>query len=431
MILQKKVLDLAIFYWIILHVFFISWLGYLNQSESVLICLILIRLVFDFKYALRLHSLYAGFLFCVIYPLFSYIYLGGVVEKLVENVTTIFSTTLLFIYLSFICTYKRRYAYEFMLKSKHLFNGYMIINVPILLLQLSGVTNLSGRHSESIENTYFEDMISGLLGYNGTGLLAMYFSFLILYNYIWLYKDNFKKKKFLIYNVALSLVMVIVSTKSDNKAMLILPPLFVLVFTILSLASVHQEMREKIRKIVQYMCVTTAVLAICLVVLQYWLGTVDIILDVISKMQFGWENADQAYGSAERLGIITYVLNNPKIRWIGVGLANMFWKEERGFGFAHFGISDFGSFLCLGGIFFVTLCTVFLYTVYCKIFRWKAVSTTFVTITLAVLIYTQMFTTLSISISWFFISISIAMGLELNGTKGKRVLKADLYDSKK
>ena len=75
-----------------------------------------------------------------------------------------------------------------------LFNGYMVLNIPILLLQLAGFTALSGRHPEALNNSFYADLVSGLFGYNGTGLLTMYFCFLFIYN-LFLYQNKEIKQR--------------------------------------------------------------------------------------------------------------------------------------------------------------------------------------------------------------------------------------------
>ena len=416
---KGNLLDLVILYWIIIHVFIISWLGYLVQSQCVLIFLICLRFISDIRRIIRLQTLYIGLFTSIVYPLISYSCQGGYQEILLDNVVNILSTTLLFSYLSYISVNKRDFAYDFLLKNKYLFNGYMILNIPVILLQLCGVTSLSGRHPQSMENLYREDMISGMFGYNGTGLLTMYFCFLMLYNLILVQKKHIKRKNlFAAYNVILFLFMIFVATKSDNKSMILLLPIFIVTYIILFQLSISKSFIRKVKKIFKYSFLSIVFLGLFGGALHYWFGIGEIIYDVFDKIKYGWENTNHAHGSAERLGMISYALSEPKIRWYGMGIANLRWKEERGLGFAHFGISDLGSFICLGGLFFVLIILLLWFAVYRKAFRDKVACYIFMLLTVVVLTYTQLMTILSLSVSWFFIVLSIEMGIEDVNKKG-------------
>ena len=110
---------------------------------------------------------------------------------------------------------------------------------------------------------------------------------------------------------------------------------------------------------------------------QPLLGTIDFIQDIFDKSLSGWNSADAALGSAERLGMIVYAVNRTDILWHGAGIATHLWQEAYGLGFAHFGISDFGTFLCLGGVPFIVLMILFFITVYRRVFKDNAICYTF------------------------------------------------------
>ena len=289
----------------------------------------------------------------------------------------------------------------------------MVLNVPILVLQLNGHTELSGRHPESLTNTFSADLVSGLFGYNGTGLLTMYFCFLMLYNFVQ-YKCEYIKQKqvFILYNILLLGFVSFVAANSDNKALFVLVPLFFIVYLIVFKMNFYRNILQKIRSLSRYIIKGFCVFAIFIVGLQPAIGTLDLISDIIEKSQSGLTNANAAYGSAERLGTIVYALNNPSIRWCGSGIAKHEWQESYGLGFAHFGISDFGSFLCLGGILFILLLICFLLTVYRTVFKDKIAGYTFFVLTIVVLIYTQPMTVVSLTCSWVFFVFTTVLGCE-------------------
>ena len=430
---KSDVLDCIIIYWMIAYVFIISWLAYITQASLIMICLITVRLFLDLKRTLRLPALYFGLFFSLVYPVWSYISVGGSQALLASNMITIITTTTLFVYMSFVCKYKRNFITRFFKKKKYVFNIYMVINIPVLVLQLGGHTELSGKHPESLTNAFSADLVSGLFGYNGTGLLTMYFCFLMLYNFVQ-YKCKYIKKKriFVLYNFLLFVFISFVASNSDNKALFVLVPLFLISYLIVFRMNLYKNTLQRMKVLLRYIFKGICVFTLFVVGLQPVIGTLDLIRDIVDKLQEGLTNANVAYGSAERLGTIVFALNNPDIRWKGAGIARHAWQESYGLGFAHFGISDFGSFLCLGGIVFVLSLICFLLAVYRTVFRDKIAGYTFFTLTVIVLIYTQLMTVMSLTCSWIFLVFATVLGCEsIKNEQKRRTIKSTIYRHKK
>lgn len=416
---KSDVLDYLIMYWMIAHVFIINWLAYITQSARVMICLIVIRLFCGLKRTIHLPALYYGLLFCIIYPGLNYIYLGGDPTILVSNMMDIITATVMLIYMAFICKYKRQFIIAFLKKNKYLFNVYMIINLPILVLQLMGHTELSGRHPESLTNVFSADLVSGLFGYNGTGFLTMYFCFLMLYNFVLRKCKYIRRRQLLaIYNLLLLGSLAFIAANSDNKTLFILLPLFLIVYLIIFKMNSYKNILQKLQSLFRSAFSGILVFTIFIIGLQPALGTIGLIHDILNKLQTGWMSANTAHGSAERLGMIAYALNNSDIRWWGAGIAKHVWKESYTFGFVHFGICDFGSFICLGGILFIVLLSCFLLAVYQSIFQDKIAGYLFLILTIVVLLYTQLLTVMSLTCSWIFLVFTSVMGCEYNSIKG-------------
>lgn len=121
---KSDVLDYLIIYWMIIYVFIISWLAYIKQGAMIMICLISVRLFLDFKRTAHLPAFYLGLLFCFVYPVWNYISLGGNQVFLVSNMRTIATTTILFVYLSFMCKYRRDFITKF-LKKRNAYSTYI------------------------------------------------------------------------------------------------------------------------------------------------------------------------------------------------------------------------------------------------------------------------------------------------------------------
>lgn len=403
-------LDYLIIYWMIAYVFIINWFALITQASLIMIFLVFLRLCQNLKKTLRLSSFYFGLIFSLIYPVFNYINLGGNQNILTENVITIITTTSLFIYVSFICKYKRQFIINFFRKQKYLFNIIMLINIPFLILQLGGNTELSGIHPKTLTNTFSSDLVSGLFGYNGTGFLTMYFCFLIVYNFALYKQGNIKQKKlFIIYNLSLIGFESFVAANSDNKALFVLAPLFLITYIVIFHIDLYKNFLRKAKLLVDYVIKGIFAIVLFFFVSQPFIGTIDQLKEMLASLNYGMSHANLAYGGAERIGTIVYALNNSSIRWTGAGIAKHTWQESYCLGFAHFGINDFGSFLCLGGLLFLILLICFMLSVYRNIFSDCITRYTFFTLTIVVLIYTQLLTALSITCSWTFFVFTVAM----------------------
>lgn len=397
----------------IVYVFIISWLAYITQAALIMNCLITVRLFWNLKRTMRLPTFYLGVLFSLIYPVWNYMDVGGDQAILTSNMRIIVTTTSLLIYMSFMCKYRRLFIIDFFKKNKYLFNVYMIINIPILVLQLGGHSELSGRHPESLTNAFSADLVSGLFGYNGTGILTIYFCFLILYNFVQ-YKCGYIRQKqvFAMYNFVLLGFMSFVATNSDNKTLFILVPLILIAYFIVFRMNSYKNILQKLRSLRRHIIKGICILTLFVIGLQPAFGTIDIIGEIIDKSLVGWENANDAHGSAERFGMIVYALNHSDICWNGAGIARHMWQEAYGLGFAHFGISDFGTFFCLGGVWFILILICFLLAVYRIIFQDKIAGCIFCVLTVVVLIYTQPLTVMSLTCSWIFLVFTSVMGCE-------------------
>lgn len=410
---KREVLDFLILYWMMIYIFAISWLAYLRQGAFVLCILILIRLVLSAKRTIYFQPLYIGALLCVIYPIVSFKIFSGNLNILYNNMLAVLPTTLVLIYIAFICKFKKKFVINFLKKQKFFFNGYMVINIPVLLLQLKGYYFLAGRHPESITNFYVDDLTSGLFGYNGTGLLTMYFGFLIVYN-ISLYKNNEikRKKMFFIYNIILTTFIMYVATRSDNKALFIIVPMLLIIYYIEDRMNKDMSSKKKLLHLLSYVFKVAAIVTIFIFIVVPIMGLGEIFQDIFQKIQTGWLLSNSAHGSAERLGMIAYALNNKSIRWFGAGIAKYDWQEPYAFHFVHFGISDFGAFLCLGGVIYISLVCVFLISIYKQLIKDKTSIIMLLFGSIIILLYTQFLTVLSTMCSWCFFILIISKNQE-------------------
>ncbi|MFR7749884.1 MAG: hypothetical protein ACLU1W_03590 [Collinsella sp.] len=84
--------------------------------------------------------------------------------------------------------------------------------------------------------SYFEDNISGLFSYASVHAVALYTSFVVLYNFVWIRRLRVLSWPTLAiaYNVCLIVLSFYLATLNDNKALFIILPLVLVMFWLIS-----------------------------------------------------------------------------------------------------------------------------------------------------------------------------------------------------
>ena len=124
----------------------------------------------------------------------------------------------------------------------------------------------------------------------------------------------------------------------------------------------------------------------------------DIVELMIVKINEGMQY-NSVVGGGERFGIIFYALNGNVNKAVGEGIGKYYWQQEYAFGYSHYGISDMGTFLCLGGCILVILLLIFVYVNMEDVFQNFIVSISILIMVLFLMVYTQLFTASSATIS--------------------------------
>ena len=277
----------------------------------------------------------------------------------------------------------------------------MVINIPVIILELNDHLYLAGRHSASVTNTFKPDLISGLFGFNGTPMLAMFSCFFFIYD-LWYYRNILNKRRkipFLIYYFSMLAFVLYVSIPSDNKGLYIELAISFLIY-LTAIPGGYAKVIERIKKRAKLLIILLIVFVVVIITYMYYSPftyAVDQITYVLNK---GYTMKSSGTGSAERFGIIYYFFSSNINKLTGAGIGTMEWKAENGFGFELFGQNDLGSFLVLGGV-------LFLIVIFCSfIYVWQksngSIKLTFLEFAffLFLMIYTQPFTTTSIMISF-------------------------------
>ncbi len=257
-----------------------------------------------------------------------------------------------------------------------LFNIWGIMNMIVLTIQIY-VKGFMMPSSWLSMNRYYEDLCSGLYGFNGTHRLGIYMTFLFIYNQYYGEFETGKKDriKIYLYNVLLLGWHFILSTQNDNMTIYMLTAIFFAAYLFLDMYWRNGSLKGKVMKWLKYALIVGVVIVsvLCIpVVRNFVLGKV---MDRIYK--FGAITSTTAHGSTERLGILLYSFENGFGYKLGKGIGYFsFGGGDLGtnadLGFLHFGISSMSSMIYLLGLWFYLFLVFWISKIYQRLTRESA-----------------------------------------------------------
>lgn len=249
------------------------------------------------------------------------------------------------------------------------FNFWGFLNMAVLTIQINvrGFLMLPAWLSM---NTYYEDLCSGLFGYNGTHRLSIYMTFLFLYN---LYYAEFelrkksRQKRLYIYNFLLLGWHFVLSTKNDNMTIYMLTAIFFVGYIFMDMHWRQYLIVTKLFKWLKYIAVGLLVVIIVFTIPV----TREFIMDgVIGRiMKLTTVTSSTGSGSTERLSILLYSFENGFGYGIGKGIGYFpfggDWETNASVvGFQHFGLSSMSSIIYLLGLWFYLFYVVWISKMY-------------------------------------------------------------------
>ena len=409
---RDAVLDQIILVIMMLQVMIFRWLGI--QDEINIVLLILIALSFLSRYRIALKQLAILFLLVFgAYQFLNYLILGGNTRFLMRNGYRTIKSIVFIVYLSFLFRYKRQVCIGFLRNLFWVLNLYMLINIPVLLLQLNGHYSLAAYHKfydlSTASANFYKDLTSGLFGRYGTPCLAFYAVFLAIYNYMygktWVSK---RYKAFLsVYNIIILIFNLIMATLNDNKGLYIVFAIIImLLYLFLENARIIRRFGSSRGAFIKV--ATRAILFIILfgvvVVALYKYSPgfrTNIANMLLQKIYEGISLGNDVKGGGERLGMIVFILSTPSKLLLGYGLGNYSPTADT-LGFLHFGLADFGTYLCLGGLVYIVLLFLIVYKAIDFDSRKSLSILTLITV-IIFSIYTQVFSNTSTTICMMYI----------------------------
>lgn len=384
---------------LLLLVFVIQWLGHSFYYMVIVDCAFLLYIIANKKQLYKSRFMLLTLVIFVFYCLLNLLISNVSIITFLNNLYVVISSVFIVIgtcsLLSNIEKIEECYKKVF-----NLINGYMILNIPVLILQLNDHFELSGRHLGEHTNNYKPDLISGLFGYNGTPMLAAFSAFFFIYD-LWYFRKYTKKKnkiKFLIYYFSMLFFYLYISIPNDNKGFYIILGLFYVLYY-LTVQANCTKLLNRIRGFWKGICISIIALVAFLYAYNHYPPLVVLVERLLRVFNTGLRS-NYAYGGAERIAIINYFFSRDDISKIfGNGIGLMRWREEMGFGFYHFGQNDLGPFLLLGGILFIVLLFAIFYSSVSSVNKHRFISICECVCLAVFILYTQVFTSFSIMIS--------------------------------
>ena len=410
---EDDTLDRIILYLLLLNIFPIRWIDYRGKAMVLIAALIALDLIRYASYYMK-QSFSFWFLLFLIYPFLNYAVLGGSLTTLARNLYRIDRGMLLIFYFCVLLVVKEELIEEFLKESVLLFNVFAVMNFAVLYRQIGGDFRLTAFRLGDITQYYKPDLMSGLFGLFGTPCLAFFSVFILVYNvyYSGYYLKGVKRALVYAYDLMLAGFILWASVRNDNKGIFIILILYlcILGFIFVSARSYTKEPQTRwvrIAGIIVVLAVVTAVIGtLAYNNLELFRNVVDM---MVRKVQEGTAGSS-AEGGGERIGMLLFMLEEPAKIPFGYGLGNYYSANQTALGFHHFGQSDFGTFLCLGGVLFMLLIGVFLFGVFQSTAENAAFSLIVCVSYMLFAVYTQVFVnaqTLTISLLIFAVIIQV------------------------
>lgn len=238
--LEKEGLDEIIILLMILQVLIIRWVSesIFNFFNIVLVTMIGIALL---RYRSLMNSkCIITLLFFLSYQVLNFIVLGGRMDYFLRNWFRIFRSVVIVIYITNLIKVNSKLLSDILERWWLGFNLYALLNIPILLQQkkhdftLTSFESMIGKISYRNANYYSKDMMSGLFGLYGTPCLAMFITFLILFNITKTMecKQRVKKRMIQLLNLILIVFNLWMAAQNDNKGFYIILLLFAYLFVL-------------------------------------------------------------------------------------------------------------------------------------------------------------------------------------------------------
>lgn len=321
-------------------------------------------------------------------------YLGGSSETLKANILLLAYPFIYTLYIYLLVSNKRGLLGELFNVGFPVFNAILLINMAVMYVQYSTHGMIAATTNEI---NYFEDNISGMFSYASVHAVALYTSFVTLYNFVWM--KRFQRGPWptlaLAYNVVVIVLSLYLATLNDNKALFIMLPLVLVMHWFISFFKGDADVSGPLVWLVFLYFFFTLAYAL-IPAFQHLVDTQ--VFGVLGMISESASVGTAANGSNERIAIVGFALGR-RVTWgLGEGLGASALYASGFLAFNHFGQADMGSFLILMGIWVTTIYVAFFHSVVCSFIEKRSrrasplIQLILLVVILITFLYTQCFT---------------------------------------
>lgn len=343
---RKNFLDAIIILMMLSYVLIQTWAHFARYlSEQLVMILIVVRLLQGIKRKVRKKE----FLLLIIGMWLLAIGAVNIAlsdrEYLYENIRFLLLPGLTVLYFIYLCRNEMEFLKTFFQQLILLLNAYLLINSLIMLIQTSGNYFLVDTQTS---NTFYPDLITGLMGADGTHRVTLFTVCVTLINYVLEGRcEKSGRRIWSMYWIAI-LISVYVSTQNDNNTFFIFVPLFWMATYVVS----HKFDFGFIWNF-KYQLTFLVIVVVTFVMLSV---KVNAFATFISRIQsvlqsiFEAENMKE-YQLDERVLLFQYAVENGGIWGRGIGSIKMFADNSIATFFGtHFGMASAQSLIYLFGV---------------------------------------------------------------------------------
>lgn len=372
---KSYILESTIFYIVFLQMAIINYLGVSKYGNWIIVVLVMIWIIKRIQHLKRTEKMFIIFLFSFYIIAFIDAIMGISFDMSIfrRNMFSVFYPLVVAGFFVCLSVNNREWLIKKMKSSFYLFNIYYIINIIIIIIQIMIPFFAPGITNSDWVNDYREDLISGIFGYSGTHQLCFFSCFIVIYNFAYgkLYCKK-RLKKYLVNCYTLSLIgfIIVASSYNDNKGQYIF-----LVITLLIYGWIIYRKKSNIEKLKKGLLLSVLILFFILILgviiekiplaAGVYDNSIQKLADTISNINKS--NGRMVAGGAERFYLVSYAFKYYDGFTSGYGLGSFWWLTENALGFPHFGLADLGTFLILGGLFFVVPCYFIYFYLYSHI----------------------------------------------------------------
>lgn len=348
--------DVTIVIGILAQVFFLEYYGlgrYLNWAITSMICLR--ALLSGWKYSGR--ALLLGLI--AVAGWLSGAFLGGSMETFRANILLLLYPFIYTLYFFLLVTNKRDFLLGLFDAGFPVFNVILVLNMAVMFIQYSTHGMIAATTNDI---SFFEDNISGLFSYASVHAVALYTSFVVLYNFVWIRRLRYPlwSSLTIAYNVCLIILSFYLATLNDNKALFIILPLVLVMFLLISVMRGEVDVSGPLF----WLAALYFILTIAYAFVPAFQTLVDTQVFGLFEMVGGSASiGTAANGSNERIAIIGFALSRPATWGLGEGLGASSFYTSGFMSFNHFGQADMGSFLILMGVWVTAAYVAFFHSV--------------------------------------------------------------------